>query len=498
MTGCGRFRFLNDVRELDGRRVWNDPETPKLWLYNLHYFDDLNSRDAGSRREWHQALVRRWIDDNPPALGNGWEPYPTSLRIVNWVKWALGGAPLSEDAVRSLAVQVRCLARSLETHLLGNHLFGNAKALVFAGLFFEGAEADGWLAKGVSLLRREVPEQILPDGGHFERSPMYHSLILEDLLDLANLARAYGGTPGAPVCLPRDEWQEAAGRMLAWLAAMRHPDGEIVLFNDAAFGIAPPPAELAAYAARLGLSPAPAPGDGVTHLSESGYIRVERHESVVFLDAAPLGPDYLPGHGHADTLSFEWSLSGDRVFVDAGVSLYDACPERLYQRGTKAHNTVVVDGEDSSEVWGSFRVARRARPFGLCVSETEGIVEVTCSHDGYRRLPGKVVHRRGLKIANDLLRIEDFLEGMFRNACAGFLLHPAVAAASKAQGLLRDGTSGGDWILPSGPRVTWRVEAGEGRFEPAHYHPEFGLAQDTVRLVVDFTKERNALELTWN
>lgn len=498
MHGPARFRFLNETRDLDGAASWNDPGARRLWLYNLHYFDDLNSEGAEARRDWHHALIRRWEEENPPASGNGWEPYPTSLRIVNWVKWALGGGPLSEKAERSLAEQSRWLEGNLETHLLGNHLFANAKALVFAGLFFAGKEADRWLAKGVSVLRREVPEQVLPDGGHFERSPMYHSLILEDLLDLANLARAYGGRAGAPACLPLEEWQEAAGRMLAWLAAMRHPDGEIVLFNDAAFGIAPSPAELEGYAARLGFELAPDPGEGVTDLPESGYIRVGKRESLAFLDVAPLGPDYLPGHGHADTLSFEWSLSADRVFVDTGVSLYESGPERLYQRGTQAHNTVAVDGEDSSEVWGSFRVARRARPFGLSIAESGRVVCVACSHDGYRRLPGKVIHRRTWTVGSNLLRIEDALEGSFRTAQGRFLLHPAVAAASEAEGLLRDGTGGGEWLLPTGRRVAWRLEAGEGRFEPAHYHPEFGLAQDTVRLVVDFPQSRNAVEISWD
>lgn len=497
MIGPARFRFLNEARELDGGGTWNDPETPKLWLYNLHYFDDLNAEGARARREWHLALIRLWVEENPPAWGNGWEPYPTSLRIVNWIKWDLGGETLPRESVHSLAVQARWLDRNLETHLLGNHLLANAKALVFAGAFFQGAEAEGWLRKGIEILRREVPEQVLPDGGHFERSPMYHSLVLEDLLDLVNLSRAYPGPIRDERGVPTRGWENAAFRMRCWLQAMLHPDGEIALFNDAAFGIAPSPAQLEGYAKRLGLQPVPVPSDGVTRLRESGYMRIRNGNVVALLDVAPLGPDYLPAHGHADTLSFELSVHGSRVIVDAGTSCYERGAERTCQRSTPAHNTVVVDGKDSSEVWGSFRVARRARPFGLYVAESRGIAQVVCSHDGYGRLPGKVVHRRAWKIANDRVRIEDFLEGEFRNARGGFLLHPAVAAASKAAGLLQGGT-GGAWILPSGRRVAWCVEAGEGRFEPATYHPEFGVAQETVRLVVDFPNDRNVLELTWD
>lgn len=497
MLGPARFRFLNEERKIEGQAAWNDPAAPKLWLYNLHYFDDLNARDARGRAVWHAALIRRWVAENPPAAGNGWEPYPTSRRIVNWIKWVLDGGALTDEAVHSLAVQARCLASRLETHLLGNHLFANAKALVFAGLFFEGKEADRWFAKGLEILRREVPEQILADGGHFERSPMYHSLILEDLLDLINLAQAYGGRLKALACVPLSEWDETAGRMLAWLAAMCHPDNEIALFNDAAVGIAPSPRELEAYARRLGLGPAASPHDGVTHLSESGYVRIEGPDAVIFLDVGPLGPDCLPGHGHADTLSFEVSLFGSRVIVDAGTSRYDECPQRLFERGTRAHNTVVVDDADSSEVWSSFRVARRAKPLGLRIAGSDGTTTVECAHDGYRRLPGGVVHRRRWIVGSGWLRVEDALEGRFRTAQARFLLHPSVAKAS--QDLVVPGSPAdfGVWRLAGARPVRWRVEGGNGRFEPASYHPEFGMARETVRLVVPFDGPRGVFELRW-
>ncbi|MFO1266416.1 MAG: heparinase II/III family protein [Rubrivivax sp.] len=114
------------------------------------------------------------------------------MRIVNWIKWFLAGEPAQAPWLASLAVQARWLAQRLEWHLLGNHLFANAKALFFAGLFFEGREADEWLATGARILERELPEQVLDDGGQFERSPMYHALALEDVLDLLNVLRDAG------------------------------------------------------------------------------------------------------------------------------------------------------------------------------------------------------------------------------------------------------------------------------------------------------------------
>lgn len=92
---------------------------------------------------------------------------------MNWLKWSLAGNPLGGDGAASLALQARYLRRRIEWHLLANHLFVNAKALIYCGLCFSGAEADEWLGTGLRILKRQVPEQILADGGHFERSPMY-------------------------------------------------------------------------------------------------------------------------------------------------------------------------------------------------------------------------------------------------------------------------------------------------------------------------------------
>ena len=397
------FRFLNETHSLSSARDWNNPEWEKLWLYNLHYFDDLNAKDAESRQPWHTELIERWIEENPAPEGNGWEPYPLSLRIVNWVKFFLQISPNQPPKNHwrdSLALQARVLMQRLEHHLLGNHLFANAKALVFAGLYFQGAEAEKWLQTGLGILKREVPEQVLDDGGNFELTPMYHSIMLMDILDLINISQYYSEATVHPFI---NSWQQTAEKMVTWLQAMCHPDGEIAFFNDAAFGIAPSPRALADYADALGViafSDSPdlftteaqraqraqrkdsfsSLGDlcasvvkeesdsadssvlKLSNLKDSGFVRLESGRAVALLDLAKVGPDYIPGHAHADTLSFELSLFGHRVFVNSGTSCYGLGDERLRQRGTATHNTVMIDDQDSSEVWSGFRVARRAYP----------------------------------------------------------------------------------------------------------------------------------------
>ena len=155
LLGPKRWRFLNVIRDQE-QIGWDNPAVDLLWRYNQHYFDDLNAVGADHRRAWHEALLTQWQVENPPGRGTGWAPYPTSLRIINLIKASFAGLRLNSSLVHSLAVQVRWLSNKLEWHLLGNHLFANAKALVLAGLFFDGDEADGWLTLGLRILRPEL------------------------------------------------------------------------------------------------------------------------------------------------------------------------------------------------------------------------------------------------------------------------------------------------------------------------------------------------------
>jgi uncharacterized heparinase superfamily protein len=393
--------FLNVEADISDVSIWNDQKYAKLWLYNLHYFDDLNAKDSSNRVDWHKQLIQRWLNENPAAKGDGWEPYPTSLRIVNWIKWSLSGNEPTEPITQSLAVQARWLSKNLEFHILGNHLLANAKALCFAGLYFSGQEADVWYRCGVKILETQLEEQVLPDGGHFELSPMYHLIVLEDLLDLAQLMKVYERQVPPYLC-------DAIHRMLGWSRVMRHPDGEIPFFNDAAFGVAVKPTQLDLYAQALGFDVAK-PEQPITHLCKSGYIKMVSDNAVVFADMAPVGPDYLPGHAHADTLSFELSLGERRIIVNGGTSVYGNDHERQRQRGTRTHSTVTIDGENSSEVWGGFRVARRAKANEIEVDDQ--VLSACAEHDGYARLNGSPKHRRGWHLSQGKLEVLDVITG---------------------------------------------------------------------------------------
>lgn len=464
LLSADEARFLNQTRRLQFPSGWNDPASEKLWLYNLHYFEGLLAPGDASEQALRRGWVARWIQDNPPGLGNGWEPYPLSLRICHWIKWFRAGQTPDPAWLHSLAVQVRYLSGRIEHHLLGNHLFENAKALVFAGHFFGGEEGARWRRTGEALLHRELAEQLLADGGHFERSPMYHALVLDGVLDLHNLHQCHTGDATSP-------WRDAALSMLDWQARLVHPDGDFAFFNDAALGIAPTLAALRAYAQRLGL-PVSEPAVPPLWVGASGYARLQSGPAVVLADVAPVGPDHQPGHAHADTLSFECSFHGRRLLVNGGTSTYVIGAERQRQRGTAAHNTVRIDELDSSEVWAGFRVARRARVRVERIEEGGPLV-LQASHDGYTRLLGRPVHRRRWALDPQQLSVTDTIEGAGEHLVEVFLhWHPdaVLLAFDGANGEVRLGDGGPRVGVALDPQLTWEVPE-------QTWHPRFGEAR---------------------
>jgi uncharacterized heparinase superfamily protein len=476
------FRFLNTERTFpDGSIDWVCADMPKLWRYNLHYFDYL--RDPNRSEAERLELVNHWIRHNPPGTQDAWESYTVSLRIVNWIMYfmstAAPGIPLPLHWSENLGSQCAWLRRNIEYHLMANHLFKNGKALVFAGAFFEGPAADEWLQKGSEILIEQLEEQFLSDGGHYERSPMYHAIMLEDLLDLIALARAVPNTIAATVL---DALTRKSILALAFLRDLTLPDHEIALFNDAAHGIAASTQSLFSYAARLvGTQPTYSRAEGeLIDRPASGYFGWCGPTDAWLIDCGSVGPDYQPGHTHCDTLSYELLMDSRRVVVDTGVFDYEPGERRHRSRTTAGHNTVMVDGAEQSEIWGVFRVARRARAIDARVAIDRGRVSFVGAHDGYCRLPGSVVHRRTAEYApNRCLEICDELRGH------GF--HVMESRVHFAPGLHLSRRAGALEVRDDADVLVAMVNIGEGpsiHVEHAEQYPGFGRAEriDVLRL----------------
>jgi uncharacterized heparinase superfamily protein len=431
----GRFTFLNETVDLGRPVAWHAPQQSQLWRYQLHYGSHLIDLVATRADGWTdvESLMSEWtLACRLGEVRDPWHPFVVSERLVNWLLAIQCGAPsieaVSPRVWQSLAVQTVFVDRNLETDVGGNHLLKNLKAMSIASCVWRGPVADDWRARYVAAFDRELANQLLADGAHYERSPMYHMLVLADAVEVVLALRlANWEVPESLIA--------SIQAMIEYLPQVLHPDGEIALFNDSVLGETPQPECLCA-AARLALGETPAgrltarhallaaalreplrvrPGTSARSATEdSGIVRIPAIDGrgVLIMDVGRACPDALPAHAHADFFSYELSLDGRRLVVDAGVGEYAEGPWREYYRSTRAHNTVSVDGLDQIECWGSFRVARRADVLDRAAIHGPLLTGIRARHNGYARLPDPVGAARAIVCLDDRAwLVIDELEG---------------------------------------------------------------------------------------
>lgn len=386
---------------------WNFRGYGMLWAYNLNYMDWLGQENIG------EVEGCKWIDcfiKNVLHVRNGrkigLDPYPIALRVVNWCKffcrWPQAATQYRLDALYS---QVRLLELNQEFHLLGNHLLEDYFSLFIASLFFNDERLFQLYSK---KLFNQLGKQVLEDGAHFEQSPMYHCIMLDRLLDCCNFCASNSYIEERKAAYSR--LCEFAERMLGHLSAITFENGDIPLMNDSAVGIAPTSHQILDYSKRLGVNPKEIP------LGASGYRKMKCGCFEAIVDIGNITATYQPGHTHADTLNYELRLNGRPIVVDTGISTYEKTQRRQYERSSAAHNTVTIGDNDSSEVWGGFRVGGRSR-VALLVDE-EHHVEALCKHYKGNK------HRRSFRILGEMFSVTDWVD---EDAVSRIHLAPGVS-----------------------------------------------------------------------
>lgn len=382
------FSFLNLTSEFFS---WNDTSKGMLWAYNLNYMDWPGQKDMSY--EEGKGWIDRFID-GIPSNRVGLDPYPIALRSINWIKFISKNRDVipQEKLNRwndSLYSQCKLLERKLEYHLLGNHLLEDAYALFIASIYFGDKEM---YRRSERLLLSELEEQVLPDGAHYEQSPMYHCILLDRLLDCYNVSVhniIFDGQEIVNVHL-----KEYAEKMLGHLQSISYSGSEIPLLNDSANGIAPIPTQIYDYARRLNLCWEQIP------MKECGYRKIIQGDIEALVDVGNITATYQPGHSHSDTFGYELRVKGKPFVIDTGISTYNKTSRRQYERSTAAHNTVTISDVESNEVWGGFRVGRRAR----VVLHQDSDTQIQASHNGFG---SKRVHCRTFNVENDTFIVED-------------------------------------------------------------------------------------------
>lgn len=413
------FVFLNKSFIFQNKIDWNFSAYGKLWTYNLNYFEYLNQQEISSDKGLR--LINDFINQIA-LIKDGLEPFPISLRSINWIKFLIKYKICDQKIDDSLYAQYKILTDNLEYHLLGNHLLENSFSLLFGAYYFKDEE---FYTKAKEILISELDEQVLKDGAHFELSPMYHQIMLLRLLDSINLVQNNSWKESDLLTLLKDK----ASLMLGWLNAIVFDDGTIPLLNDSSCNITPTANELNQYAEKLKVK------KSSVILKESGYRKVKKDQYECIIDVGSIGPDYIPGHAHSDTFNFIMYVDGKPLIVDTGLSTYETNQRRMIERSTSAHNTVEVDGLNQSEVWGGFRVARRAKIIHL--DENSHVIEAT--HDGYKRIG--VLHTRKFTMNERSIVIEDYINSASKHQCIAYIhFHPKVQPVLKDNKIIIDQT----------------------------------------------------------
>ena len=383
--GNNTFNFLNLEHTFNENIDWNYRDLGKLWTYNLNYFDFLQQSSISKYEGL--GLIQDFISQQE-YIDDGMESYPISLRLINWIKFIIKHGVQDVQLYNAAYFQLRKLSARPEFHLMGNHLLENAFCLFTGGFFLKDKKITN---QGRTILQEQLEEQILSDGAHFELSPMYHKIILFRLLDTINIIRSTEHNDALFLTF----LEQKASTMLSWLRKMMFSKSGVPHVNDSTLDIAPSEYDIIAYAKNLEII------IQEINLGSSGYRKRECSKYEILVDVGNIGPDYIPGHAHSDTFNFILHDAYGPVIVDRGISTYEKNARRTEERSTHSHNTVSVNGKEQSEVWGGFRVARRAKISSL--EETDTVIKA--SHDGYKKM--NCTHERTFSFGEETVEIKD-------------------------------------------------------------------------------------------
>jgi len=417
----------------------------KAWLLT----QEQDKKDQKNSDKYLRELIaqwRSWIKANPYPLGINWgSTLEVAFRSLSWI-WVdqlLRGGPQKSVAefraelLPALAFHGGYIERYLSTYFSPNtHLLGEALALFFIGtLYPQMPRAARRRDEGWKILLHEAGRQVRPDGVYFEQSLYYHVYAVDffvharllatqnniripaaydeavrrmldvvEALAQAGPAEGFGDDDGGRLFNPRRNRTEhmtdplAIGGLLydsnaasaAHASAAQLTEESIWLFGARAV-------EKLTKIKKQNEPRSTAFPDGGLYVLAT----VDPFPQTMMIDAGPQGVGRC-GHGHADALSLRLTMNGERWLVDSGSGVYISQDpaERNALRGTAAHNTLRIDSADQAipDEPFSWKEIPTTRVENWLTGKT--FTYFAGSHNGYERLPGRVIHQRSVLRVN--------------------------------------------------------------------------------------------------
>jgi hypothetical protein len=420
-----RKHYFSDVKSTeqdpDLRSVWESGRLQHIAILINYIIRNKNPEFFESVLDFAKKNVLKWIKENPFLHGPHYiSAMECGLRI-----------PLLFYCLKVLsnldAGELQLILDTLYRHAwlisnrlslyssCGNHTIAEATGLIFGGaIFSETTEGRQWLAKGYELLKKELNHQIEKDGGPAEQSFNYHRFVL----DLYRLAIDFLRKNSFFDC---EEFEERLIKAENFIAAFKDARGGLPSIGDSDDG----------HAIAPGISPYRNHPNNrkqkIQTFLKSGYTIVNDKKFVLTFDHGPLGMAPLYNHGHADALSITLSVDGQKILVDPGTYRYNGEPEfRKYFKGTRAHNTITVDGQDQAIQETGFIWSRAYDAELIRKENLNGVWLIQAKHNGYSRYKKPVLHRRSLFIFDETtMIIKDEFYGVGTHKFElNFHLHP--------------------------------------------------------------------------
>ena len=477
----GRFRFLNHTVEA-GAAFSEKNDAGPAWQARLHSFEwlrDMRAVGTEAARVQARQYVTDWADVNQNWHPLIWRPDVMSKRLCSWLTHAefiSAGADeeFAKTFLESIGRQVKHLRRAARFMPEGLERIETTKALIYVSLGLPGGAR--FMPRLVKNISKICDRQILPDGGHIERSPQAQLAALQNLIDVRSILKI------SSLDIP-DSLQRAIDRAAPMLRFYRHGDGGFALFNGANEG--------KAWLIDVVLTKAEARGKPLASAVHTGFERIAANRTLLISDTGT--PSRTTRGTHAGTLSFEISVGKQRMIVNCGAYTGRDETWRLAQRATAAHSTLVAEDRNSTEIRPDGTMGKMVADVWCERVEADGNTWLDVRQDGYTQSLG-ILHRRRiyLNASGTDVRGEDTLEGEGNHKFAiRFHLHPSVKAS-----LVKDGAS---VLLRLPDKSGWRMRCSGGvaSLQESIYLGDGQEARRTEQIVISGASMQGSAQVKW-
>ena len=444
-----------------------------MWEYNLFYFDFLFSSKFISNKNLSLKLLNKWIIISYLKKKHTmWDAYPTSIRLINLIKFCIFHNINSHRINESIFNHIEHLKNNLEYRLDANHLLTNLIAINFGNSFLKN-EDDNSL-KFNRVLVNEINLQF-KNYLHYEKTPTYHNLLTEKLIEYL-IVKKY-----LKIKILNNEIL-LIKKLIYTSKNFSHPDNYPSFFNDTNFD-------------SLNFKQLEKLFKTNFKKIELSYNQKKSDNSLlvlknkkIFLISKCCGPNpiFNPGHSHADTLSFEISLNKRRFLINKGISTYSNMKQRNEERSTKSHNCLTINDENSSEIWSLFRIGKKSRIKNLNINLSKKTIE--CSHDGFSKIFKNILHKRRWNITSNKIFIVDELIGYPYSFVLNFHFSPTTKLfyINNQSISFKNDQSNGLICFSNSKKIL---------IKNSFYYPKFGYKKPIKSLIIECNGLKNKTEI---